>query len=67
VAFVAKNVPSVGYDTYYLDFASESPGRAETDLKIDVARFEMENQHVKVPVKQFKNVTFGESSCSVRM
>src|SRR5579875_2717126 len=48
VAFVAKNVPSVGYDTYYLDLASESPGRAETDLKIDVARFEMENQHVKV-------------------
>ncbi len=48
LAFVANQVPSVGYDTYYLDLSSGSSEPAETDLKVDADRFEMENEHLKV-------------------
>ena len=42
------NVPSVGYDTYYLDFLPQSAAPPATDLRIDEQQLTMENQFVKV-------------------
>ena len=47
VVFWAEGVPSVGYDTYYLDFtAHDSP--KTTDLQVNEGRLEMENRYLKV-------------------
>jgi hypothetical protein len=35
LAFVAAGVPSVGYDTYYLDFLPRPAAPPATDLRID--------------------------------
>jgi alpha-mannosidase len=48
VAFPAKEVPSAGYDTYYVDFAPQAAASAKTDLQIDEAKLTLENEHVRV-------------------
>jgi alpha-mannosidase len=48
VAFLAGKVPSVGYDTYYLDFLPQAASPAATDLRIDERELTMENEFVKV-------------------
>jgi Glycosyl hydrolases family 38 C-terminal domain/Glycosyl hydrolases family 38 C-terminal beta sandwich domain len=48
VAFVASEVPSAGYNTYYLDFSPGASNPAETDLKVAPDDFQMENQYLKV-------------------
>ena len=49
VAFQAQQVPSAGYDTYYLDFTSEAAPPVATDLKIDEAKLTLENEHLPRP------------------
>jgi hypothetical protein len=48
VALLARNVPSAGYDTYYLDFSPEPAKPAETPLRIDEAGLTLENEFVRV-------------------
>ena len=51
VAFQAQQVPSAGYDTYYLEFNNgEYAGRTAlpTDLKIDEPTLTLENEHLRV-------------------
>jgi hypothetical protein len=48
VAFVASEVPSAGYNTYYLDFSPGASNPAETDLKVAPDDFQMENQYLEV-------------------
>jgi alpha-mannosidase len=48
VAFLAEKVPSVGYDTYYLDFTPQPVSTPATDLRIDEDRLELENKYLKV-------------------
>jgi alpha-mannosidase len=48
VAFQAKKVPSVGYDTYYLEFTRGAAPPAATDLRIDEPQLLLENAHLKV-------------------
>jgi alpha-mannosidase len=48
VAFRPKEVPSAGYDTYYVDFAPQAVSPATTDLHIDESKLMMENQHLRV-------------------
>lgn len=48
VAFRAEKVPSIGYDTYYLEFISEDVVSGNTELKVDTANLTMENSLVKV-------------------
>lgn len=47
-AFLATGLPSVGYDTYYLDLSPESPKPQVTDLRVDEQQLELENEFVKV-------------------
>ena len=44
VAFLAGKVPSVGYDTYYLDFLPQAASPADTDLRIDEKELTLENE-----------------------
>jgi hypothetical protein len=48
VAFQAAKVPSVGYDTYYLEFAPEASAAFATDLKIDERALTLENEFLKM-------------------
>ena len=48
VALLTKNVPSAGYDTYYLDFSPEAATPAETSLRIDEAKLTLENEFLRV-------------------
>lgn len=48
VAFLAKAVPGVGYDTYYVSFSKAPVPTA--DLKIDAAGLTMENSFVRVRI-----------------
>lgn len=48
VTFLAKDVPSVGYDTYYLNFTPEAVQIPDTALRVDEGRVEMENSHVRI-------------------
>jgi alpha-mannosidase len=48
VAFPTLEVPAAGYDTYYLHFAAEPAGVANTDLRIDRSALTMENAFVRV-------------------
>jgi alpha-mannosidase len=50
VTFVAENVPSLGYDTYYLKFMPEPVASPKTALAINEAELEMENSFVRVRV-----------------
>ena len=48
LAFLAEKVPSVGYDTYYLELTPETAKSAATDLRIAEQQLELENEHLKV-------------------
>jgi len=48
LAFLAEKVPSLGYDTYYLDLNSETSRPAATHLRIDERQLELENEFLKV-------------------
>ena len=48
VAFQAQQVPSAGYDTYYLDFTGAAAPPVATDLKIDEPKLTLENEHLRV-------------------
>jgi alpha-mannosidase len=48
VAFLAEKVPSVGYDTYYLELTPETAKPAATDLRINEPQLELENEYLKV-------------------
>jgi alpha-mannosidase len=48
VAFLAHEVPSAGYDTYYLEFSPEAVSSAGTGLSIDEAKLILENEFVRV-------------------
>jgi alpha-mannosidase len=48
VAFQAKHVPSVGYDTYYLEFAPAAATPAATDLHVDESQLMLENEFLRV-------------------
>ena len=48
VAFRAENVPSVGYDTYYIDLLPAATKTPSTDLRVNVERLELENTHLKI-------------------
>ncbi len=48
LAFVAENVPGVGYDTYYLDFTPAPPAPAATALRFDQTNLTLENEHLQV-------------------
>ncbi len=48
LTFVSGKVPSVGYDTYYLDFTPQAAAAAPSALRIDEPRLTLENEHVQV-------------------
>ncbi len=48
LAFLAEKVPSVGYDTYYLELTPGSVAPAATDLRINEPQLELENEYLKV-------------------
>ena len=48
VAFLAREVPPVGYDTYYLQFSSEAAPPMGTDLQVSESQLTMENEFVRV-------------------
>ncbi|HZP03081.1 MAG TPA: glycoside hydrolase family 38 C-terminal domain-containing protein [Terriglobia bacterium] len=48
VAFLAANLPSVGYETYYLELTAEAAKAAPTDLKINERELELENEFLKL-------------------
>ncbi len=48
VAFTAEKVPSVGYDTYYLEFTSSPPATPKSDLQIDKTNLTLENEHLRI-------------------
>jgi alpha-mannosidase len=48
LAFLAADVPSAGYDTYYLDFLPHAAAPPTTGLRIDEQQLAMENEFVKV-------------------
>jgi len=48
VAFAAEQVPSVGYDTYYLEFTPAPASAPPSALQFDESRLTLENEHVKV-------------------
>jgi alpha-mannosidase len=50
VAFLADRVPSVGYDTYYLEFTPDVAQPVATDLRIDERGLAMENDLLQVKV-----------------
>jgi alpha-mannosidase len=52
VSFVAEKLPSLGYDTYYLEFTAEGERTADTDLKVDERQFTLENKHLKIRIDE---------------
>lgn len=48
VAFQARNVPSVGYDTYYLEFTPGAAQPVAMDLRIDESKLLLENEYLKI-------------------
>jgi alpha-mannosidase len=52
VSFVAEDLPSLGYDTYYLEFTAENPEAPDTDLKVDEQQFILENKSLKIRIDQ---------------
>ena len=50
VAFLARNVPGVGYDSYQVRYVKRAVKSPSTDLKIRAENFVLENQHLKVRV-----------------
>jgi alpha-mannosidase len=52
LTFIAEKVPSLGYDTYYLEFAPEAGQKTTTDLNIDEQQFTLENKWLRVGLDQ---------------
>jgi alpha-mannosidase len=52
VALLANRVPSLGYDTYYLEFTPDIKQANETDLKVDEQQFGLENNYLKLKMNQ---------------
>jgi hypothetical protein len=48
MAFAATDLPSAGYDTYYLDFLPQPAPAVETALRLDQSSLVMENEHLRV-------------------
>ncbi len=48
LAFLGTDLPSAGYDTYYLDFLPQAAPPAATALKIEESSLVMENEHLRV-------------------
>jgi alpha-mannosidase len=48
VAFLARDVPSVGYDTYYLEFSPQAAAPAASGLRVDEPKLILENEFVRV-------------------
>ena len=48
VAFLAEDVPGVGYDTYYVECTPDVAASPETDLRIDEQALLMENEYLEV-------------------
>ncbi len=48
VAFQAANVPSLGYDTYHLEFLESVAPASNTDLHVDESNLTLENEFLKV-------------------
>jgi alpha-mannosidase len=48
VAFLAREVPSAGYDTYNLDFTSPTVTASETSLRVNEGKLVMENEYVRL-------------------
>jgi hypothetical protein len=48
LAFLGTDLPSVGYETYYLDFVPQAAPRAVTALQFDESSLVMENEHLRV-------------------
>jgi alpha-mannosidase len=50
LAFAANDLPSVGYDTYYLDYVPgpTTPGETKTTLHFDQTSLVLENEHLRV-------------------
>ncbi|MDD5705645.1 MAG: glycosyl hydrolase-related protein [Kiritimatiellae bacterium] len=48
VSFAAKRLPSVGYDSYYLEPVGEAVEPAATDLRVDEKNLTIENAHVSL-------------------
>jgi hypothetical protein len=48
LAFLAREVPPAGYDTYSLEFSSGAGSPAGTDLRVDESRLVLENEFLRV-------------------
>jgi alpha-mannosidase len=48
VVFQAEKVPSLGYETYYLEYARTAAPPAATDLRVDESQLVLENAFLKV-------------------
>jgi alpha-mannosidase len=48
VAFAANTTPSVGYDTYQLEFVREAAAPPATGLRIDETALTLENDHLRI-------------------
>jgi len=48
IAFPAEKVPSVGYETYYLEFTPAAALGTSFDLRFDEPSLTLENEHLKV-------------------
>jgi alpha-mannosidase len=48
LAFLAREVPSAGYDTYFLAFSPQPLPAPETTLRIDEAGLTLENEYLRV-------------------
>jgi alpha-mannosidase len=48
LAFLGHDLPSAGFDTYYLDVLPQQAPAVGTDLKIEESSLVMENEHLRV-------------------
>ncbi len=48
LAFLGTDLPSAGFDTYYLDFLPQEAPAVATALKIEESSLVMENEHLRV-------------------
>jgi len=48
VSFQAREVPSAGYDTYFLEFLPQGSSPLKTDLRFDESQLTMENEFLRV-------------------
>jgi alpha-mannosidase len=48
VSFQAREVPSAGYDTYFLEFSPQATAPLKTDLRFDESQLTMENEFLRV-------------------